>query len=99
MANVHNGNTLFIDTTGTVGPTKNVKIAYMVVSVTGASPALTLQDGTTNKLDLTFQASTSPQLFDFSAAPIYFPNGVNVSVRNSCTVTLVMVQGDGGKGG
>lgn len=99
MANAHNGNTLYIDSTGAVGPTKNVKIAYMTVSVTGASPVLILRDGSTTKFDLTFQASTVPQVFDFSEAPAYFPNGVTVNTITNCKATLITVHGDGGQGG
>lgn len=99
MANAHNGNTLFVDSTGAIGPSKNVKVAYLVASVTGASPALILMDGSTTKLNLTFQASTVPQVFDFSSAPIYFPNGVTVNTITNCKATLVTSQGDGGQGG
>lgn len=95
MANAHNGNTLSIDTAGAIGPGKNVKVACIIASVTGAAPVLILLDGSTVKLDLTLIASTVPQVFDLSGSPMYFPNGVTVGTITNCKATLITVQGDG----
>jgi hypothetical protein len=91
MAIVSNGNTLFVDATGTV-TTKSTIVYYITVTATAANGVLVLSDNTTNakKADLRVATSGATQTFDFSAAPLHFPTGVKVTTATTVAVTLVV---------
>jgi len=93
MANAHNGNTLYIDSTGAIGPSKNVKVSHIFITGTGAAPRLVLQDGTTNKIDVRLMGTSQTGHLPFDPVPMYFPNGVTVSTITNCVATIVISQG------
>lgn len=105
MANVRNSNTIYIDSAAadTVAATEgnfaisNIKIKYMVISVTSSTPVFELKDVSTGKikLRLTLQASTNPLYLDFSRNPIVFPNGISPSTVTNTTATLVVEESRG----
>lgn len=100
MANIRSSNTFFIDTaasdsgastTGNLA-LKNVRLLYLVVNATGASPALTLRDVTTSAVKFTLTPANGPTTyyFDFSRKPAVFPNGINPHAVTNCNATLVI---------
>ena len=91
MANVVNGNTIYIDSTGTIASTVGMKAAFISVTATGANAVLVLQDTTTtsNKADLRVATSGETKVFDFSRAPIQFPNGIIISTLTNAIATIV----------
>lgn len=97
MANVRNGNTIYVDATGDL-TTTGTRVYYIVVSNTGANSVLTLQDSgaDVNKIAVRGNSSHGVDILDFSARPLYFPGGVSVSTLTNCVATLVTeVQGAG----
>jgi len=93
MANAANGNTLYIDSTGAVGPTKNVRISGIFMTSTAATASLILRDGSTNKARYDIAAANTTEYFDVSAVPMYFPNGVTVNTVTNCVATLIFSRG------
>lgn len=105
MANTRNANTFFVDTaaadaapatTGNLA-LPNLKVLYMLVSIDGANPRLTLRDVSTSavKFDIDLGTPDSPTYYDFSRKPVVFPNGINPSTVDSCRVTLVIEESRG----
>lgn len=101
MANLRLGNSIFVDSTGTLtGATeKNSLVAYVIVTATAASAILKLGDPslTANNLKIDLRVATSglTQIFDFSATPIVFPNGVSAITVTNCNACIVL-KGAGG---
>ena len=96
MANVRNGNTIFIDTGSEDLTTTATRVYYITASATGANAILVLQDAgaNVNKIRLAMPNDKETHIFDFSARPLYFPGGVAVSTLTNCNATLVAeVQG------
>lgn len=100
MANVRSSNSWYIDTQHATASddliVKNISVLGAIVTATGASGRLVLSDASSNnlKLDLrvaSINGSTSgdSKTFDFSNAPIIFPNGVVVSTLTTCVATLI----------
>jgi hypothetical protein len=89
MANVVNGNTLYIDSTGTAVTQKDVFITHVTLTATSASAVLLLRDLTTaaNKADLRVATSGATEVFDFSDNPMRFPNGIVVQTLTNCVAT------------
>jgi len=105
MANIRNSNTIYIDTVAanvtaaTAGnfAISNIKVKYIVISVTSTTPVFELKDVTTGaiKLRLTLQASSNPLLLDFSRNPLVFPNGISPSNVTNVQVTLTVEESRG----
>lgn len=95
MANVRNGNTVYIDATGDLTTTAT-RVYYIIMSATAAGAILVLQDSTANvnKLRLSHPNDKETHVFDFTQRPLYFPGGVSVTTLTNCTATIVAeVQG------
>ena len=95
MANVSNGNSIYVDSTGAldVATNLNIKVAYIVMTSTAASAAAQLQDdfGTpVNKIDLRIDTTDKTICYDFAETPITFPNGIRVSTLTNATLTIVL---------
>lgn len=95
MANAVNSNTVYVDSTGdiSIGTDKNIKVSYIVVTATGASAVLVLEDNQTTdvkKLDLRVATDGESKIFDFSSKPLVFPNGINVETLTNAIATLVI---------
>jgi len=91
MANVVNGNTLYLDATGVVTSVPTL-VYYVSLTATAASSVLVLQDSgaaSANKLSLRVVTSGETQLFDFSRNPIFFPNGLRVGTITNAIATAV----------
>lgn len=100
MANARLGNTVYVDTTGTVtGSDKNILVVYVILTATAASAILKLEDPslTVNniKLDLRVATSGATQVFDFSTSPITFPNGVAIDTITNGVATVVLKSAGG----
>lgn len=91
MANTISSNTLYVDATGTPVTASNVKVAFLLVTATGANGRIVLVDGGTDavKLDARVASSGASQLFDFSRVPIVFANGIKVLTLTNAVATLV----------
>lgn len=92
MANTSNGNTLYIDSTGTINYTSNIKVLYILLTATSSNAILKLQDVNTLDLKLDLRVSTSGEskLFDFSNTPIFFPNGIIINTLTNATASLII---------
>lgn len=91
MANAVQGNTIYIDSTGDVRTTPT-KVYMIVVTATAASCVLALADAGSSvaKINLRVVTSGASQLFDFSANPLFFPNGIEVTTITNGVATLVL---------
>lgn len=92
MANVNNGNTLFIDSTGNVSDTRGLTAKHVIVTATAASASLILRDqdtGNSSKLRVDIASAGSVVHLPLEEHGIYFPNGVNVGTATNCVATLV----------
>jgi hypothetical protein len=95
MANVRNGNTVYVDSTGDLTTTAT-RVYYIIMSATGGGAILVLQDAgaNVNKMRLSHPNDKETHVFDFTARPLYFPGGVAVSTLTNCNATIVAeVQG------
>lgn len=90
MANVRQGNTHYVDSTGTLDADP-VKVLGIIVTATSANAVVVFQGdtGSANRLDLRVATSGATQDFDFSARPISFPKGIKVSTLTNAIVTVI----------
>jgi hypothetical protein len=91
MANARFGNTHYVDASGVLTSNLNQKVAGVIVTATAASAILALADsgGTDNQLNLRVATSGETVHFDFSAAPIVFPNGIKAVTVTNAICTLI----------
>lgn len=99
MANTQNGNSLYIDSTGAVGPTQNVLVTAITVTPSGGAATAELSDNsspTVLKFNLQVPSGIETQQYFFEENPVLFPNGVNVTTLTNAIVTVVFKrQGQG----
>lgn len=94
MANVRNGNTWFLDSSGQLDES-NTKVAYILFTPGAANDVLRLSDssGGSDKIELKLDSASS-QLFDFSSNPLVFPNGIYVTqLTAGAKASLVVIGG------
>lgn len=91
MANVRNGNTFYVDSTGDLNTTAT-KASYIVVTATSANAVVILQDAVSNsnKIRLAVATSGDSETFDFSLRPLYFPGGIAVSTLTNAVACIVV---------
>lgn len=94
MANVVNGNTIKIDSTGViVMNNKNILVTCIIVASTADAAVFELQDsdGSTDvdKIRIGIKEADDTKAFEISNAPIVFPNGIKVKTVTNCEATLV----------
>ena len=95
MANVRNGNTVYVDTaSANLTTNKSVKLWHAIVSATAANAVLVLGDTTAStyasKLDLRVATSGASQQFSFELVPVMFPNGIRVVTATNCVASLII---------
>lgn len=95
MANVTNGNSVYVDSTGAldVATNQNIKVAYIIVTSTAASAVVQLQDdfsAPVNKIDFRVDTADKTLCYDFADNPLTFPNGIRVSTLTNATLTLIL---------
>lgn len=99
MANTQNGNSLYIDTAGAIGPTQNVLVTAITVTPSGGAATVALSDNslpTVLKFNLQVPSGVESQPFNFENNPVLFPNGVNATTITNAIVTVVIKrQGQG----
>lgn len=95
MANEKRGNMHYVDTTGVLSEKKNVKVSYIIITSTSATCELILKDvgASGPSLHLDISPTHTSQVFDFSRAPVVFPNGIEVTSMNNGHATLVLQEG------
>jgi hypothetical protein len=94
VANVENGNSVYIDSTGQVTDTgKPALVSYIVFTTTAANDELILKDDDTNgslKIAIKHATADDTVMYDFSSKPIFFPNGIYCStISTGATATLI----------
>lgn len=95
MANVRNGNSFYIDTQSSSSSDdlviRGIKVHYIILTATAANGRLVLQDtgNNVNKCDVRVATSGACQVFDFSACPLFFPNGIKPSTLSNAVATLI----------
>lgn len=91
MANVHNSNTYYVDTTGTFTD-KNVKCYVLIISSDGGDAELALADAASNqgKIDMILPSGSAPVVVTFYDHPAVFPGGVKVVTATNVKATLVV---------
>lgn len=100
MANVRNANTFYVDSAaadtdpGTTGnlAVKNIRLVALTISATGGNSDLILKDVTTGatKLDVREATNGETDYYDFSNAPIVFPNGIAPTTVSNVVATLII---------
>jgi hypothetical protein len=90
MANKRNGNTIYVDTAGTLTSDKNMHVVNVIVTATAASAVVVLSDpdGTSLKADLRVADSGVTQQFAF-LPPMFFPNGIRVTTLTNAIATVI----------
>lgn len=93
MANTFQSGTIYIDADGSL-TTKPCKVAYILFTPNSNGDAIRLYDhaSTTSnqKMIIKGATGTNSTLYDFSAKPITFTNGIYVDLDANCTATLVL---------
>jgi hypothetical protein len=94
MANTRNGNTWYVDATGTLGTEKNVLVPYIFLTATGANARIVLSDQATGsvKVDLRLPTAGDTQLFRVEANPILFPNAIEVTTLTNAVATVLVTR-------
>lgn len=96
MANAITGNKIYIDTTGQVTE-KRTLVAYIILTAHENHTELTLKEtsGGATSMVLDVDSSYTTQVFDFSAVPLIFNNGIHATITSGSHATLVTVQPGG----
>ena len=99
MANAFQSGSIFVDTTGSL-TTKSVKVAYILYTPDTANDIIIFYDGDANtdpvKLKLRHLSAKDTEVFDFSARPLVFQDGIYVTVPSNGTATLILTSEGGG---
>jgi len=94
VANAVNGNTIKIDTTGTISLTgKNFRVSCIVVTSSATGAIFELDDpataGDVEKIRIEIAAANTVEALDLSRTPIVFPNGIKVKTVTNCEATII----------
>ena len=91
MANVRNGNTYYVDSTGNLD-IKNIKVVCIYLTATAASGRIVLSDSTTGalKADVRVPTANDTKVFDCEHANMVFPNGITITTLTNAVVTLFL---------
>jgi len=97
MANIRNGNTYYIDSTGAVTTGPNDKVTAVVLAGTSGNATLSLADNNAGasypaKLTIVTPNNSTIHIKDIA---ILFPSGVYVSAISGGVATLIVNQGSG----
>lgn len=90
MANVRNGNSYYVDSTGTLD-IGALAVASILLTSNGGAGTITLQDNTapaTNKMTIKVPNNESV-LIDFNLKPVSFAKGIVVSALTTALATIV----------
>jgi hypothetical protein len=90
MANVLNGNTWHVDTTGDL-PNSAGKVHYVLCTPTSANMVVILQEqvsGNPTKLHVR-SGSTETVIVSLDGNPIFFPTGIKAATITNAEVTIV----------
>jgi hypothetical protein len=91
VANTYQTGTISVDTTGlTTGSATNLKVAYVLYTSAASHDTLTLRDGTGGaiKFIATLNTAFTTQLFDFSAIPIRFKEGIHATLSSGSSAII-----------
>lgn len=96
MANSFNSGSAHVDTTG-IGVAKACKVAYILFTPSSANGSIVIYDhasATTNYKTLLAGATANNTLiFDLSAKPMNFVNGIYVTVTNAVATLILTSEG------
>lgn len=96
MANVRNGNTIYVDSAATLTTDKNLHVVNVLVTATAASAVVVLADpdGTSLKADLRVATNGTTESFMF-VTPVFFPNGIKVTTLTNAIATIIYTRSGG----
>lgn len=100
MANVRNGNTIYVDSTGSLLTDKNVRVYGIFYTSNAAEDAIILKDAdNSGDLKLKIQVATAKQtiFYDFHNTNVFFPNGIYVSSLSASSIATILYQIGGSK--
>ena len=102
MAITKNGNTIYIDATGTI-PTNviPVKIAFIIFTTDAANDQLILRDKDGSgalKIDIKHATANDTVRYNFSDNPITFPNAVHVDTLSPNAVATLVLRQEASRG-
>lgn len=95
MANVRNGNTLYVDATGAL-TTRLTKVRSLLACASGGAGSLVLKDNSgspVTKFDLVLPSGMVPFHANFQDGFPVFPNGISVTTATNVKATLVIEEG------
>lgn len=94
-----NGNTIYVNSTGSVVAKTNLKVAYVLFNANSAGDSFTLRDGSASgaikiKGQVGTAADNNTLVLDFSRRPIVFPTSIHCSaIDSSCDIIIVTTEG------
>lgn len=98
MANVFQSGSIYVEASGSL-TTKAVKVAYILYTPDTANDIIIFHDGDTGadpvKLKLRHLSAKDTEIFDFSARPLVFQDGIYVTVPTNGTATLILTSEGG----
>ena len=93
MANVINGSSMKIDSTGDVLIAKNIIVTHMIMIAKAANAVFELQDSDgsifKDKIRLDIDTINKTETLDLTEGPMVFPNGVRAKTVTNCEATLI----------
>lgn len=96
MANAQAANTLYIDSTGAVSTTTNIKVAYVIFTPANAADAIVLRETNGGTIKLSLKSSTNTtQIFSTDIKPIVFSQGIYCSALTAGAVATLVLAGPG----
>lgn len=92
MANKRSGNTIYIDSTGTLSTEKALKIASIIFTPTAADGSITLVDALTDdtKIHVAGAVANDSKHIVLEKEAALFANGIKVSVLTNAVATLIL---------
>jgi hypothetical protein len=92
MANTVSSSVVYVDATGTISDTENVRLMGVIVTSSAAAGQLILKDQTSGdlKLDVKVKDADDTKQLRFPLAPITFTNGIEVDTVTNVVATLIV---------
>jgi hypothetical protein len=91
VANSYYSGTVYVDTSGAV-VSNAAKVAYITFRGAAADDAIVIRDGDGNTDPIKFSAilkdAKTTQVFDYSANPIVFKDGIYVTITSGAVATI-----------
>ncbi len=95
MANVQNGNSFYVDSTGALTTSKNVRVSQIVFTPAAANDQMILKnEGTSGALKIKIRGSTANETTSIQfTTPLIFPGGIYVDTVTSGALATIITTG------